>query len=175
MNLKKLVFCFCVLFGLGAYGNSRVDVDLHRYLGTWYELARLPNAFQEKCAGEVSAHYRPLKSGEIAVTNSCLTHEGLKSTAHGLAWQEDLRDTSKLKVSFVPLLKHLHLFAGDYWIFALDDDYSWAIVGSPDRKYLWLLCRDIQATKNKLDMLKSKAQEFGFNIVDIILNEVFDK
>ena len=111
-------------------------VDLKRYMGVWYEIARYPNRFQKGCIGS-RATYTLLKGGEVSVLNECYegSFSGRLRSAKGKAWVVDKETNAKLKVSF------FWLFAGDYWIIDLDDEYSYVVVGHPKRKYLWILSR----------------------------------
>lgn len=115
-------------------------VDLTRYAGTWYEVARLPNRFQDQCAGEVTAHYTLRTDGRVDVINRCRTHDGVMDEAQGLARVREGSGNAKLEVSFASLLGW-HFFWGDYWILELDRDYQYAVVGHPGRKYGWILSR----------------------------------
>lgn len=117
-------------------------VDLARYAGRWYEIARFPNRFQRKCVGETTADYTLLPDGQIRVVNTCATADG-SSRAEGRARLAEPRGrTSTLKVRFAPAwLSFLPAVWGDYWILDLTDDYRAVLVGSPDRKYLWILAR----------------------------------
>lgn len=110
-------------------------VDLTRYAGRWYEIARYPNQFQRKCAGDVVADYTPQADGSIRVVNSCRTASGARETAVGHATVVPGTGNARLKVRF------FGPFAGDYYIIGLADDYSWALVGHPSRQYLWILSR----------------------------------
>jgi len=114
-------------------------VDLQRYLGTWYEIATIPQRFQKGCVG-VTAEYRMRPDGDIDVLNTCRqgTLDGTVRTAHGKAWVVDRKTHAKLKVRF------FWPFSGAYWIIGLDAGYRWAIVGHPDRTYLWILSRTPQ-------------------------------
>lgn len=111
-------------------------VDLERYLGTWYEIATIPQRFQKGCVG-VRAEYSLRKNGDIQVVNTCTqgTLDGEVRTARGKARVVDRATNAKLKVCF------FWPFWGSYWIIGLDADYQWAIVGHPDRTYLWILSR----------------------------------
>ena len=112
-------------------------VDLDRYLGRWYEIARLPAGFERGCTA-VTAAYGRLPDGSISVRNECAKgHPGGKvKRAEGRATVADPATNAKLKVSF------FWPFSGDYWILALDEEaYQWALVGEPGREYLWLLSR----------------------------------
>lgn len=118
------------------------SVDLNRYLGDWFEVARLPNRFQADCAGDVRATYALAADGRLSVTNRCRRQDGTVVEARGVAKVVDAQSSARLKVRFAPaFLAFLPIVWGDYWILGLADDYSWALVGSPDRKYLWILSR----------------------------------
>jgi apolipoprotein D and lipocalin family protein len=111
-------------------------VNLGRYAGTWYEIARFPHRFQEGCR-ETTATYTLRDDGKIDVLNQCRTgpHEGEQKSAKGKAWVVDTATNAKLKVSF------FWPFAGHYWIIDLGKEYEYAVVGHPDRTYLWILSR----------------------------------
>jgi len=111
-------------------------VDLNRYLGTWYEIARFPHRFQEGCVA-TQATYTLLEDGKIGVLNQCRKNslEGELSTAKGKAWVVDTETNAKLKVRF------FWPFSGDYWIIDLGENYDYAVVGHPNRNYLWILSR----------------------------------
>ena len=116
------------------------SVDLKRYTGLWFEIARMPNRFQKQCAKGTTARYTLLKNEQIQVTNSCYKADGLKDSVTGLAKVVDKKSRAKLKVSFVRFLGK-QWFWGDYWIIGLDEEYNWAVVGHPKRKYGWILSR----------------------------------
>jgi len=111
-------------------------VDLNRYAGTWYEISRFPNRFQKGCVG-TTATYTIRKDGKIGVVNQCRkgTLDGEISSVKGTAWIVDKKTNAKLKVSF------FWPFSGHYWIIDLGENYDYAVVGQPDRKYLWILSR----------------------------------
>lgn len=118
------------------------EVDLARYQGTWHEIARLPNWFQKECIRS-RATYRLTEAGEITVLNECETSPGSLKAAHGTAVVVDRETNAKLNVVFHNWFSRLFPFLakGKYWILYLDDDYTTVIVGTPDRKYLWILAR----------------------------------
>ena len=108
-------------------------VDLPRYLGTWYEIARLPNRFQDgggRACEQVTATYTARPDGRIGVLNRC-DDAGRQRVAAGQAYVVEGSGGARLRVSF------FWPFYGDYWVLGLDPDYRWAVVGAPDRKYLW--------------------------------------
>jgi len=137
-------------------------VDLPSYLGTWYEIERFPNWFQKKCRSS-KAEYSMRGKNKINVKNSCTTNKGL-NVAHGIARVVDRRSNAKLKVSFVPFFNRFGWFAGDYWILDLAPDYSYVLVGSPDRNYLWILSRTTVLDPGIVDGLKGVAAREGFDI-----------
>lgn len=111
-------------------------VDIHRYLGTWYEIARFPNSFERNCVG-VTATYSLREDGLIKVYNQArlFRHDGKESSITGKAKIVDSVSNAKLRVSF------FGPFYADYWIIALGDDYQYAVVSEPSRKFLWILSR----------------------------------
>ncbi len=117
-------------------------VDLDRYVGTWYEIARLPNRFQKMCVGDVTAEYSLRDDGRIDVVNRCVNKSGETKSAKGIARVVDETSRAKLEVRFAPaILSFLPMVWGDYWILDLAPDYSHVVVGEPSRKYLWVLAR----------------------------------
>jgi len=141
------------------------SVDLARYAGLWYEVARLPNRFEEKCAGDVTAEYTLLKEGRVRVVNRCRKKDGEMTEAVGEAKPADRKkENSRLKVRFAPsLLSFLPFVWGDYQIIELAPDYSHALVGSPDRKYLWVLSRTPRMDEGVYQRLLEAARAQGFD------------
>lgn len=140
------------------------SVDLERYAGEWHEAARLPNRFQEKCAGDVRAIYSRRADGRIDVLNRCRARDGSTTEALGIARVADTATNAKLKVRFAPAwLSFLPMVWGDYWVLGLAPDYSWAVVGSPDRKYLWILSRTAAMAPAQMDAAIAVARAQGFD------------
>jgi apolipoprotein D and lipocalin family protein len=112
------------------------QVDLNRYMGTWYEVARFPHRFEEGCVA-VKATYALREDGTVDVLNECRKEslDGPLKAAKGRARIVDEKTNAKLKVRF------FWPFHGDYWIIDLGDLYEYAVVGHPRRKYLWILSR----------------------------------
>jgi apolipoprotein D and lipocalin family protein len=115
--------------------ESVANVDLNRYLGRWYEIAKYPNRFERKCDRNITATYALRSDGKISVVNACTTREGKLTQSSGWAKVVDQKSGSKLKVTF------FWPFFGDYWIIDLGPNYEYAVVGEPGRKYLWILSR----------------------------------
>lgn len=118
------------------------SVDLGRYTGRWFEVARIPNTFQSQCVRDVTATYDVRDDGTIDVVNRCRIGSGDVDEAVGVARVADPKTRAKLEVRFAPaFLSFLPFVWGDYWVLGLDPDYRWAVVGTPDREYLWILAR----------------------------------
>lgn len=142
-------------------------VDLQRYGGTWYEQARLPNRFQRQCAGQVSARYGLLADGHVSVLNRCVREDGSVEAASGRARVIAVPgqpDAGRLQVSFLPTwLDWLPMIWGDYWVLQLDAQYQVSLVGTPDRKYLWVLSRAQQLDGARLQAALDYAASLGFD------------
>ncbi len=140
-------------------------VDLSRYLGKWYEIARYPNRFQKDCRGS-RATYSLLENGKIAVLNECYdkTAPGKLRSAKGKAWVVDQTTNAKLKVSF------FWPFAGDYWIIELGKDYEYAVIGHPDRKYLWILSRTEEMAAPLYQAILLRLEQHGYDSSLLIKN-----
>ena len=147
------------------------SVDLERYVGTWYEQAHLPLFFQRNCVANTTARYALREDGRIDVVNQCDDKDGKRIEATAIARRVG-ESTSKLEVRFAPaFLSFLPVVWGDYWILDLDPGYRWAIVGSPDRKYLWFLTREQAFPEAELDALIDKAKGMGFETARLIRTE----
>jgi len=140
--------------------NSVAKVDLDRYLGKWYEIASFPMFFQRQCTGDTTAEYSPRPDGEIKVVNRCRTEKGFDE-AVGRAWTVPDTGNAQLKVSF------FWPFRADYWVIGLDDEYRWAVVANPNRKYLWILSRTPQLPKPQLDAALQAAARQGFDLDEL--------
>lgn len=138
-------------------------VNLEKYSGTWYEIARLPNRF-EKGLECVTATYTLRNDGKIEVINK--GHKTGKLTKiskiKGVAWVPDKRFPGRLKVRF------FWPFSGKYYILDLDKNYRYALVGEPSRKYLWVLSKDKHLDSNIYNLLLEKAAKMGFNTARVI-------
>lgn len=130
-------------------------VDLARYYGTWYEIARLPNSFQSMCASDIRATYRA--NGEnVSVLNECRTADGTLKQADGIARVVEGSQGARLRVSF------FRPFYGDYWVLELDPAYRWVLVGEPRRRYAWVLAREPELDDATLAALLTRAAALGF-------------
>jgi uncharacterized protein (TIGR01777 family) len=144
-------------------------VDLNRYLGEWFEIARLPNRFQGSCSTDVRALYERRDDGRIDVVNVCRRSDGQTTEARGVARVVDAQTSARLKVRFAPaILSLLPMVWGDYWIVGLADDYEWAVVGSPDREYLWILARSPAPDPRRVHEAMAIAREKGFDVERLV-------
>ena len=147
--------------------STVLQVDLDRYLGTWYEIARLPNRFQDQCVGNVTADYRRLENGNIEVRNRCLQASGEPDEARGVARVVDSTSNAKLEVSFVSLFGW-RLFWGDYWILDLGVDYDYAVIGMPSRRYAWILSRTPQLSPERRRRIDGVLLRAGYDPAQLV-------
>lgn len=160
----------CANSGTGVVPPKTVEqVDLQRYQGTWYEQARLPMFFQRHCA-QSEAHYELQEGGTLGVTNRCRTFDGDLQQVQGQAVAQVLGETSKLWVRFDNWVSRLlpGLTKGEYWVLYLDDDYQNALVGHPNRQYLWLLTRDQDVSADNRATLLAEARRRGYDTSALI-------
>jgi apolipoprotein D and lipocalin family protein len=135
-------------------------VELKKYLGKWYEIARLPARFQEGCT-DTTATYTLSEDGNISVLNECRRNDKVKQ-AKGKGKVVDKNSGAKLKVTF------FWPFYGDYWIINLGKDYEYAVVGTPNRKYLWILSRTPQMDDTLFSQLIESVKSKGFDVNNLI-------
>lgn len=132
------------------------SVDLKRYIGKWYEIARYPNRFQRACASDTTAEYELKPNGKVGVVNTCRKSDGSIKKASGTAKVVD-PSNARLKVTF------FWPFYGDYWIIGLDPEYRWAVVGEPHRKYLWILSRTPHMPEADYQRAVEQARAAGYD------------
>jgi apolipoprotein D and lipocalin family protein len=167
MNVRPLSTCSrSVLALFGAANRSHKPpqliekLDMQRYLGRWYEIARFQHSFERSLVG-VTAEYSPRSDGKILVINSGFKNvlNGPYKEARGVAWVPDPRRPAALKVRF------FWPFAGNYLVFGLDDNgYSWALVGDNSRKYLWFLARTPDIDKSLMEKMRRIARDQGYDL-----------
>jgi apolipoprotein D and lipocalin family protein len=175
MAMKGLIiFLTTLFFLLGCATTEKLvlpplqvvpRVDLRQYTGTWFEIARYPNRFQDGCA-ESSATYTLLEDGTVGVLNQCRKMPGGEtSSVKGKARIVDKKTNAKLKVSF------FWPFSGDYWIIDLGEKYDYAAVGHPTRKYLWILSRTMQMEESLYQKILVKLRDQGYDTQKLIRTE----
>jgi apolipoprotein D and lipocalin family protein len=165
-RLVAILLCALAIFFGRASGETMQTVphvDLNRYQGRWYEIVRLPLRWENKCAADVTANYTLRPDGKIEVVNRCRKKDGSLSESKGTARLASKEGpNSKLKVTF------FWPFSGDYWILDLDPDYQWALVGTPNKKNLWVLNRQPQMDKASLGRILEHARSLGFDTSRLI-------
>ncbi len=146
------------------------QLDVPRYMGTWHEIARLPQKFQAACVGDVTATYKLQANDRIEVTNACRKADNSRMVAVGEAKRTD-RAAGALKVRFAPKwLSWLGAVWGDYWIVELEPDYQWVTIGSPNKDYLWILARQPIMAKADFQRLKDDAARRGYPVTQLIVS-----
>ena len=135
-------------------------VDLARYSGKWFEIASFPMFFQRNCVADTTAEYSALDDGSLRVRNRCKTESGYDE-ATGQATVVEGFANSRLRVSF------FWPFKADYWVLGLDPQYRWAVVGNPNRKFLWLLSRTPQLPPEQLEAALASARAQGFDLTQL--------
>lgn len=170
-----LVVVFSLMLAACAGMDSRgalptaSSVDLSRYAGTWYEIARLPMWFQRHCV-DSKAIYTTRPGGTIGVHNECVTDTGGTDQADGMATVVDQVTNARLQVVFENWFARLFGSSreGNYWIIDLAPDYRTSMVGTPDRRYLWILSRSPHLDEPTYQRLVERARQLGFAVSDLI-------
>ena len=170
--LALTIATFC---GLSVSARSKKlqiidNLDIKRYAGTWYEIDRLPNWFERNCGCNITATYSLNKDGTINVANQCDKKDGKAEIANGAGKFKDQKSRNgHLKVTFAPSwLRLVPLVWADYCILYLDDDYRFALIGEPGRKYLWILARERKIEHSQFDKMLKIARDQGFDLSPLI-------
>ncbi len=143
-------------------------IDVQKYAGTWYEVARLPMYFQRNCASDVQAKYSLNADKTIKVRNQCMNKEGKLDVSEGVAYPQN-DGNSQLKVSFLPKgLRWVPFSKGDYWVLRVDEDYQVALVGGPSHRYLWLLSRTPDVDEAVIEDYLNTAIAQGYDLSKLI-------
>jgi apolipoprotein D and lipocalin family protein len=145
------------------------NVDLERYLGTWYEISSFPQKFQKGCTA-TEATYSLRRDGDIKVSNSCrlITPDGKLKKSIGRAWITNKNTNAKLKVQFFLKRFRIPFFSGNYWILDLDKNYESVLIGDPTRQYLWILSRRPILNQDRYDELVERAKELNFDTSKLV-------
>jgi apolipoprotein D and lipocalin family protein len=142
--------------------QSVSDVDLERYAGLWYEIAHVPNRFQRDCVRDTTARYALRDDGKVDVINQCYRENGERKKAKGLARIVKGSSNSQLEVSFFKLLFFRPVW-GDYWVLGLDNEYRWVVIGTPDRKYGWILSREPRLEEDDEEQIETILLDQGYD------------
>ncbi len=166
MSLKRILLLCTVLVAAAATAFASpvvsdlptvAHVDLQRYLGRWYEIARYPNRFERQCDRDVTATYSMRPDGRINVLNACVKADGTPYNATGWAKVVDTATNAKLKVTF------FWPFFGNYWVLELGQNYDYAVIGEPSRGYLWILSRSPQMSPEQYASIISRLAARGYD------------
>ncbi|WP_293660448.1 lipocalin family protein [Rhodoferax sp. OV413] len=177
MKNKLLLVCLGLVWGLDPgwvhAGQPAVpaplqpveSIELPRYMGTWYEIAKYPNSFQKKCFRNTRADYQAQPDGTVRVLNRCVTADGQTTEAVGSARQPGPASSPKLEVRFAPSwLSFLPFVWGDYWVIDIDPQYRLVAVSEPKREYLWILSRTSRVDYAVYQALLGRLAQRGFDI-----------
>ena len=164
------MFCFCACSTTKENGTMKPldvvpSVNIEKYMGTWYEIARYHNKFQDDSCVATQAQYSLRPDGNVKVFNSCREGgiDGKEKSIEGKAWPVDKETNAKLKVQF------FWPFSGDYWIIQLDKDYKYAVVGHPKRTFLWILSRTPSLDETTFNSIKQKLIEQGYDPAKMLI------
>ena len=140
------------------------SIDVPRYMGTWYEVAKFPNRFQKKCVRNTQANYSLQADGTVRVVNRCTMSDGAINEADGAARQIGPATSPKLEVRFAPAwLSFLPWVWGNYWVIDLDPNYQWVAVSEPEREFLWILSRTPKMEAAAYQALVKRLAANGFD------------
>lgn len=167
--IVAIIFAFSVVICRSAWSAAGLPhlqtasrIDLDKYMGVWHEISRLEHHFQKNCVGS-NAEYKLRDDGEVDVVNRCIDEkDGSRREAKGRAWSVDPVNNSRLKVSF------FWPFRGDYWIIEVGKKYDYSVVGSPDRKYLWVLGREPEIDESLYREIVERMRYQGFPVENLV-------
>ncbi len=168
-NIATVLFSFGLsILGCATYPPLATveHVDLNKYMGKWYEIASFPQSFQKGC-NCTKAEYELTNQDYVKVINSCRKNSpnGKLEIADGKAFIVEGSNNSKLKVQF------FWPFKGDYWIIDLAKDYSYAVVGHPNRDYLWILSREPKMDADVYNSILERVILKGFDIKKLVVTD----
>ena len=141
------------------------SLDVPRYMGTWFEIAKYPNWFQRTCVSNTKAEYKPQPGGSVQVVNRCTSEDGKTKEAIGTARQVGAATSPKLQVQFTPAwLSFIPFLWADYWVIDIDANYELVAVSEPKREYLWVLSRTPEVNPAAYAALLARLEEKGFDL-----------
>ena len=174
-------FLFVLLLSLSGHAENSIlptveNLDLEKYQGLWHEVAAMPQRFQQDCFKNTTAEYSLISKRRVKVINSCEAEDGSMIVAEGRARKNlKYRQASKLKVTFAKSFGFwLWFAAGDYWVFDLEPEYQWSVVGSPDFESLWILARTKTLDIAQLTDIASTIDGLGFDSCKVLMSRSDD-
>ncbi len=139
------------------------SVDLNKYSGLWYEVAAMPQIYQKHCVKNTTAEYTLIDKSTISINNSCETSTGERISTQGRARVSDKKIQAKLDILFMTLYGWKFTSRGQYWILGLGENYSYAVVGTPDRGSAWILSRTPELRQDYLEEANAILNKQGYN------------
>ena len=171
MRYLCLLICLLATLSWAAFTPKTVPkVDLNRYMGTWYEVAKIPNTFQKSCIKDITANYSLLANNQVKGVNSCRKANG---QLFQMGVQGRIKDGTNAKLAFKitsSWLRFIPMLETDYWIVDLADDYSHATVSTSDGKYLWILARQPKLAEPVYQQILQRAAKLGFATDKVVKN-----
>lgn len=150
------------------------SLDLNRYLGDWYEIARYPNVFQRE--PEAARQSFQVVDGKVEVVNTGFDpKKGSLRAVAGKTWLPDAAEPGKFKVSFAPGLQNKEVLGEDYWVLDLDPNYQWAAVGDPTRSFLWIMSREPKLDPQVEADIRKRLQSDGWDLKPLQASPAFPK
>ncbi len=146
-------------------------VDIKRYMGTWFEIARTPNMYQKNCVGEVKATYTLLANNQVGGLNVCRKANG---ELYKISTIGQIQDTTNSKISFKitsSWLRFIPMIRADYWIIDLADDYSYAAIATPDAKNLWIVARQPTLAESSYQQIVQRVAKLGLKTEQLVKNK----
>lgn len=179
MTIDRLLFLALLALLPGCSHGPRADtgpalqavasLDVPRYLGRWYEIAKFPNRFQKQCVAQTRADYQLSADGRISVINRCQNQQGQIEQAKGIARQLGSSTSPRLQVRFAPAwLSFIPAVWGDYWVVDIDQGYQLAAVSEPSRNYLWILSRTPVVPEPVLNELIERLRRQGLAVEKLV-------
>lgn len=148
------------------------SIDLSRFMGTWYEIARTPNQLQKRCAGFTRTDFHLQVDGTVQAVNRCRLRDGQLHLALATGRQVGTPDSPRLKVRFAPAwMSFLPAVWGDYWIIDLDEHYQLVAVSEPTRKYLWILSRTTRVAPQAYAAILERLKDKGFMVEQLLMTQ----
>ena len=175
--MQQAQMMLVLLLGMMSHASAQPlqaieELQLDRYLGVWYEIARKPFAAQKHCEYAARSIYTLNENGQIAIDQHCLNRQGREYQQSAEGFIANAPFNSKLKVSYLPeAVRWIPVWRGDYWVLKIDADYQTVLVGEPKRQYLWLLAREPALAPQTTQRYLNYAKSLGYELDDLIYSQ----
>ena len=170
--MKTISVLFLALFTITAFAQSLPTaeyVDVSRYVGKWYAISSLPQFFTKKCKAQ-TADYEVINEQSISVLNTCLKGKGT-TVIKGQAVVKNAATNAELEVTFNNFFTRLFRVKGDYTIIKLDENYRYVMVGSKNRKSLWIMSRSTEMPEEIFNQYLKLAKDLNFKVDKMVLSK----